>query len=93
MLILGIWMTGSQNEVGESPNLDVGSYLVSMYIRPNLHKYVAGTPEHQLKAKPYWALRTRKIRCSDINLTRKIRIIQSHHIHDFISVLCIPYWK
>ena len=29
MLYLGIWMTGSQNEVGESPNLDVGSYLGS----------------------------------------------------------------
>ena len=26
----GIWMTGSQNEVGESPNLDVGSYLLKL---------------------------------------------------------------
>ena len=30
MLILGIWMTGSQNEVGESLNLDVGSYLLNL---------------------------------------------------------------
>ena len=30
MLILGIWMTGSQNEVGESLNLDVGSYLLKL---------------------------------------------------------------